>query len=1021
MRIPKSMAELTGWKAVVAAIFIVSMVGLRVASRMNRGRNEVAPTTNTQSASTTPPRPQRGEDFTIDGVITIPTAAGFTWQKRDEGEADGVRYEEYFASSKDDTSAVIIMIQQRTARDDSDRQKLLKAYRDGFVNTLGKMGLANVQGELAEVESPVPDRIQFALTGTRSDGVPTEIRSAVIFGSNNFYNYVVFSKISDHADSLLAFAADIKEFERVSANGQPTADIAASTADANSEAASPTELPPADRQPEVAATRPATPVPARVEPTEKPLTTDPSIRVGRFEVDAKKLLWHLVWSNDGMHLYTLTREGLLQRFSLPDRRESQRAQLEGSYKYLGLSRQGIVVAREDTKQIVLLDLEQLQVRHEVEVDDVTYISCAPPSSIVYVGTSRKLQAVDLRGGPAYYPDISPSTRLGADFRGLRLSQDGATLFSGTRTIHRSKTDGTRVVVEDVGAKIGNGSPGVAVSMDGQFVALPTGGGNKAEGLPQVGYGTYVFAAKDLQSPVLALSTGNYPRTIAFDPATKDIYAQNYDKHLIVISESGETLNEYVFENVARSLQFLVHPRGRRLCVLSESDLLWVELSGADETALEPLPDLLAANPEPERSSVASSAQPDVAATNSATKPVLPAADVAPEKMGPPLAGDIRETKVEVDGAALVDSLAWSRDGNRLVTLTKDGVLQTFSVPEMRPLRKNDLSASCSFVGQSKAGLVVLTDKQLLVLDDSTLRTRREIRMSGVLQVTCAPASATAYATSASAIACVDLARGKIERVQLEEAELTQRVSRSINSFRFMRLSPDGRYLFSGVGMLQRGRVRGPSIILEESSTRIASATADIVISDDSQLVAMPSGGGNRGIGPDMRNAAYIFSVSDLATPRLTVSTGPKALAFDTAAQKIYGAVDGKQLVVFTMDGLKQAELSLGSKRGTAKRILVHPKGHRLCVLTDSELIWVELPGAESGAVAPSETPTESSQVAEFRTWSDKTGKFKVVAKLVEVRDGVIVLEKRDGTTAEVPLDRLSEQDQQFAHEAAAAN
>ena len=48
-----------------------------------------------------------------------------------------------------------------------------------------------------------------------------------------------------------------------------------------------------------------------------------------------------------------------------------------------------------------------------------------------------------------------------------------------------------------------------------------------------------------------------------------------------------------------------------------------------------------------------------------------------------------------------------------------------------------------------------------------------------------------------------------------------------------------------------------------------------------------------------------------------------------------------------------------------------------------------------------------------RTWNDSTGTFSVEASLVAVKDGNAVLEKKDGTTINVPLQKLSEGDLTF--------
>ena len=50
---------------------------------------------------------------------------------------------------------------------------------------------------------------------------------------------------------------------------------------------------------------------------------------------------------------------------------------------------------------------------------------------------------------------------------------------------------------------------------------------------------------------------------------------------------------------------------------------------------------------------------------------------------------------------------------------------------------------------------------------------------------------------------------------------------------------------------------------------------------------------------------------------------------------------------------------------------------------------------------------------DFRKWKDKTGKFEVSAKLVSKTDTTVTLEKKDGSKIDVPIERLSEADQDF--------
>ncbi len=49
----------------------------------------------------------------------------------------------------------------------------------------------------------------------------------------------------------------------------------------------------------------------------------------------------------------------------------------------------------------------------------------------------------------------------------------------------------------------------------------------------------------------------------------------------------------------------------------------------------------------------------------------------------------------------------------------------------------------------------------------------------------------------------------------------------------------------------------------------------------------------------------------------------------------------------------------------------------------------------------------------MRTWQDRTGKFKVEAELVDKSDTAVTLKKKDGSTIQVPIDKLSEADQAY--------
>ncbi len=68
------------------------------------------------------------------------------------------------------------------------------------------------------------------------------------------------------------------------------------------------------------------------------------------------------------------------------------------------------------------------------------------------------------------------------------------------------------------------------------------------------------------------------------------------------------------------------------------------------------------------------------------------------------------------------------------------------------------------------------------------------------------------------------------------------------------------------------------------------------------------------------------------------------------------------------------------------------------------------PAPERG---PDAKPKSASATPELRTWQDVTGKFSIEAALVRAGAGKVTLRKANGTTIEVPLEKLSEADRDY--------
>lgn len=1048
MRISESMRQLTGWKAVVAAIFIVGTVGLRVATRMNRQQQqrelqEPARAQAPVSQQVTPTQAnfdEGTEEFTIEGIATITVPPGFEWKVHEEWEHEGKKYATHLGSNEAMATAISFGYAQQWPNDEARRQ-FVNEYYDQVKRELASKGNSGITGERPVLDSPLPNRVGFSMTMTGAAGEAVELRCLVIFGKYT-YAYEVVSLNSKLADRLLDIAGNVTE------------------------AGSLFPLP----------------------------------DVKNLAADAPNLVNTMAWSGDAMHLFTLSKQGLLQKFSLPELHETARIQLDlpktgavqtdGECWYVGRSRQGLVVATRRPNQILLVNEESLETQLKVDVDNISSVACSSATSIVYAGEWNDLHAIDLRDGKTHKMDVEMALVGDAaqrrDFRKMTMSADGKTLFTGVNQIHRVELRGSKALVTDVSERISGGARGVHIDEDARLVAMPGEDGNRAiEGYPEVVKGTYIYSTADLQKPQFAVNTGSYPRVVAFDPATKNIYAQNDYQQLIVLSEGGEDLYQQTMgDGRGQGRCFLVHPHGHRLAVLTDDELFWVELASAKAVALQPRSVPFADTSEPPfqiaqaenmdsdpdaGTSAVPVASADPAPSNSTSTP--PKAEVAakPEVPAKPAVAvtsdpNLKVKKLGADARNLVSNMVWSGDAMHLFTLSKQGLLQKFSLPGLQETQRTQLDlpktgavqtdGECFFLGRSRQGLVVATRRpnQIWSLDEASLQVKRKIDGEQLWSVACSSASSIVYASTSSKLYAADLRNGKIDEVEIEIG-LVNEAGRQGRDFRLMKMSPDGKTLFAGINELHRVELRGKKAIVKDVSESISGGASGIYIDEAAQLVAMPGRAGNRAIEgyPKVVNGTYVYSAVDLQMPKFAINAGGAAqvVAFDPASKNVYTQHYDKQLIVLSEGGEVLHEHTLGAGRCQGRCFLVHPGGYRLAVLTSDDLFWVELTGAGAVALKPRAVPfagspepseqmnrsvasndaaakatpavdstapktAKSSLPPGFRKWTDKTGKFTVVAKFISLNGDVVVLEKQDGKQAKVPLSRLGDFDQRRA-------
>src|SRR5262249_58808800 len=113
---------------------------------------------------------------------------------------------------------------------------------------------------------------------------------------------------------------------------------------------------------------------------------------------------------------------------------------------------------------------------------------------------------------------------------------------------------------------------IQLSPDGKWVVMPTSVGNEP------GPTTHMYATSNLNVPKLSLKGGFPAWAVGFDPVAQRIFMQDDTSPLILYDFRGNKLKSYRFhrENEDASV-YLVHPEGRRVIILAQRGLYYVEM------------------------------------------------------------------------------------------------------------------------------------------------------------------------------------------------------------------------------------------------------------------------------------------------------------------------------------------------------------------------------------------------------------------------------------------------------------
>jgi S1-C subfamily serine protease len=302
------------------------------------------------------------------------------------------------------------------------------------------------------------------------------------------------------------------------------------------------------------------------------------------KLEANKSPRCLCWSDDAKSFYHLnTENGIIRKIGVADLTEEVRLETGRVCGWLAVSAEGLIATLPAQQEAWLLDAQTLKVKKKIAVPSPTRVVSSPRLSVAFsTNRGESISVIDLKAGKIV-KEYTPRDFQGkGGFSGPVVSPDGKYLLTtgGIEQLHRFKIDREELQYEQSSPRIIQGRfEGIDVSIDSAHVAAPSGGGNYGgnKDHPEVGpYHTFIYPITDLHKPAVAIKQGAYPLAIGVDNKAGLIYAHNFEFQFIVFTDGGLKQKEHKLGQ-GGVRQFLVHPNGRKVLVLGDSQMWCVEL------------------------------------------------------------------------------------------------------------------------------------------------------------------------------------------------------------------------------------------------------------------------------------------------------------------------------------------------------------------------------------------------------------------------------------------------------------
>jgi DNA-binding beta-propeller fold protein YncE len=300
------------------------------------------------------------------------------------------------------------------------------------------------------------------------------------------------------------------------------------------------------------------------------------LAITELNLASDKLVNDLLWTPRGDAFFALTKEGVLSRVALAqqDFVEEKRVDLGQQCSFLALSAEGLVATMTELEEVWVIDPAKLEVRKRIAAPKVQRAVSSPALKTAIAVGQEGVSVIDLVQGK-----IAPQFGQ-LPTRHARASPDGKYYFAegGIEQLCSYRIQGTDLIEHQKTERIAQNGQSICISPDSKWVCLPSGGGNYGAGGGN--YNTFVYSVDDLRTAAFTVKSGAYPRLAAFDPVDKVMFTQNHDKQLMVFTMDGKKLKEFNLPTGGDPKQFVPHPKGKKLLVVLERAVLFVDLENA---------------------------------------------------------------------------------------------------------------------------------------------------------------------------------------------------------------------------------------------------------------------------------------------------------------------------------------------------------------------------------------------------------------------------------------------------------